>query len=81
MARKKYDDNCPDCQPAIVDPTSGKVLPKDHPAMVAMMNVWKSTTLQEREAYHRVMCLNSRADADMAIVHSIVNRFQLLTSG
>jgi len=76
MSREVFDDNCPGCRPAILDPITKRVLPEDDPIMVKMLEVWAGTTLQEREMYHRVMCLNSRDPLDLFIVRGIVERFE-----
>jgi hypothetical protein len=42
--------------------------------MQAVNRMWSSTTLDEREAFHRVTCLNSRADEDLTMVQDIAER-------
>jgi hypothetical protein len=76
MSFQKFDDNCPGCRPAILDPQTGRVLPDDDPLMVKMLSVWEETTLGERQIYHRVMCQNSRDPLDLFIVQGIIERFE-----
>jgi hypothetical protein len=76
MSREIFDDNCPGCRPAILDPQTKRVLPDDDPMMVKMLEVWAETTLGERQIYHRVMCLNSRDPLDLFIVRGIIERFE-----
>jgi hypothetical protein len=76
MSREVFDDNCPGCRPAILDIQTGKVLPNDDPLMVKMLGVWAETTFSERQAYHRVMCLNSRDPLDLFLVRGIVERLE-----
>jgi len=60
----------------MVDVKTGRVLPEDDPAMVKILEIWAATTLNERQAYHRVMCLNSRDPLDLFFVRGIVARFE-----
>lgn len=76
MSIEKFDDNCPGCRPAILDVKTREVLPDDHPLMAKMLGVWATTTLGERQAYHRVMCLNSEEPSDLFRVRSIMDRLK-----
>jgi hypothetical protein len=78
MSRTAYSDNCEGCRPAILDVETGKVLEDNNPAMRKILAIWETTTLEEREAYHAVMCLNSRKPDDVAVVQSIMNKFEHL---
>ena len=54
-------DNAPqDCQPIILDPVTMTPLPDDSPAVQAMLEFWKTTTPEERAAFHEFTCNNSR---------------------
>lgn len=75
MSIEVYDDSCPGCRPVLLDPATGWALPDDSPAMLALRRVWNLTTLKERQAFHRVCCLNSRDPADLAVMESIAKRF------
>lgn len=74
MSRTKYEDSCSGCRPVLLDPKSGKVWADDSPAMHAVMHVWEGTTREEREAFHRVTCLNSRRFYDVHIMQQISQR-------
>ena len=76
MSIEKFDDNCPGCRPAILDLKTGKVLPDDNPVMAKMLGIWATTTLAQRQAYHRVMCLNSRETVDLLLVRALMDRFK-----
>ena len=76
MSIQQFDDNCPGCRPAILDVQTGKLLPDDHPVMAKMLGIWATTTLGQRQAYHRVMCLNSRDPLDLFLVRSVVDRLE-----
>jgi hypothetical protein len=43
--------------------------------MQKMMAVWATTTLAQREAFHRVTCLNSRDAIDLFIVQGLTKKF------
>lgn len=74
MSYTTYEDDCPDCRPAILDTKSGKALPDDHPIMRIVARVWAETTREERRAFHAVACSKSRTDADMALAAGIAER-------
>jgi hypothetical protein len=76
MSLSEFDDNCPGCRPAIIDVKTKKILPDDDPVMVAMMKIWGETSIYERRAYHRVMCLNSRDAIDLFIVNGVVSKLK-----
>lgn len=76
MPMNQFSDDCPGCRPAMLDVETGKVLPDDHPMMKKVLEIWQTTTLAERQAFHRVMCQNSRAVSDIAVVGKIVNQLQ-----
>lgn len=46
------------------------------PIMQAANAVWSGTSRKEREAYHRVMCQNSRAPVDLELVQMVVGRME-----
>jgi hypothetical protein len=59
-----------------MDVATGKLLPDDDPMMIDMLKVWSETSLGERRAYHRVMCLNSRDAIDLFIVDGIISKLK-----
>lgn len=77
MSMKQFDDNCPGCRPVLVNAKTGKALPEDSPTMrVVLEFVWAKTTPEERRAFHRFTCLNSRDGHDVAIAASIARRIE-----
>jgi hypothetical protein len=75
MSKEAFDDNCPGCKPAFIDIKSGRPLPDTDPIMQKVLARWESdTTFQERETFHKVMCLNSREPFDLAIVKALVEK-------
>lgn len=71
MSWKAFKDDCPGCQPALLDATTGQLLPSDSVEMQAVSRVWTQTTLAEREAFHRFTCLNSRTTEDLRLVQDL----------
>jgi hypothetical protein len=76
MSIEQFDDNCPGCRPAVLDIATGKVLPNDDPIMAKMLAIWAKTTLGQRQAYHRVMCLNSRDVIDLFVVRGLIEKLK-----
>lgn len=75
MTWQKHDDECKGCLPAMIDAKTGQRMPDDCEPMMAMMRVWANTALAERQAFHRVTCLNSRVVTDLLVMHSLQRRF------
>lgn len=76
MSFENQDDECPGCRPAILNAQTGQVEPADSPIMQTVNRVWESTTKEERTAFHRVCCQNSREPADIEVMKSIGDRIQ-----
>lgn len=75
MTWQSYQDDCPGCEPAIIDVESGLALPKDGEVMKRVLSMWRTeTTRPERVAWHRVTCQNSRNPADMVVAQSLAAR-------
>jgi hypothetical protein len=60
----------------MVDTQTGKVLPDDSVQMKCLLGVWAATTREEREAFHRFTCLNSRATSDLKTMADLSARIQ-----
>lgn len=80
MSRVEFEGDCPGCEPVMMNPKTGEVFPKNHPNMVAMMKVWQATSLAEKQAFHRVCCLDSRAKKDLLVMNKIAVEFKKATS-
>jgi len=76
MSWEKFSDSCKGCLPVILDIETGKKLSDDHPLMQATMAVWANMTLKEKQAYHRVMCQNSRDFYDCMIVKGMTRKIR-----
>lgn len=71
MSQEQYDENCDGCKPAMLDVQTGERLSDDHPAMQALQQVFNKLSKDEKAAFHRVCCLNSRDDRDLAVMGKI----------
>ena len=72
MSCKVFDDNCPDCKPAILNPQTGKVEPTNSLIMQATLYVWMNKlTFKERQTCHRVWCLCSQTPDDLLVQHTL----------
>lgn len=76
MTVGKFSDECEGCLPALWDTQTQRRLGPETPEMKAIMAVWGETTKQEREAFHRVTCLNSRTPSDMRLVGGLNEQFR-----
>lgn len=76
MSEEKYEEGCKGCEPALLNLETGKSFPPEHPAMQAIMGVWKVMTHQEKEAWHEFTCHNSREPQIMAVIERINGRMQ-----
>ena len=76
MSHENYEEGCPGCKPALLDATTGRVLPEDHPIMKCVLRFWETTTTEERTAFHDVTCQNSRKESDMLTVQSLMKRMK-----
>lgn len=76
MSVKLYEDDCPGCRPAALDPMTMQVLPDDHPLMQRMLRAWAKTTRAQRVAWHNVTCNNSRDPQDMKLAQKFIRAIQ-----
>lgn len=76
MSRTKFEDDCPGCRPALMNPRTGELAAATEPAMQVVNAVWEGTTRAEREAFHRVTCLNGRDTEDMHLMTGIMRRIK-----
>jgi hypothetical protein len=74
MSWEKFDDDCEGCRPVILDIDTRRPLPDDHPAMQKIRAIWATTSFQQREAFHNVMCLNSRDPLELTLVKQITDQ-------
>jgi hypothetical protein len=71
VSEKTFSDDCPGCRPALLDPKTGKLLPKDDPFVVLVNKIYDELPKADKIAWHRFTCLNAR---DLVTV-SAVKRF------
>jgi len=72
--RDHFDDKCAGCRPAMVDVNTGLPLADDSPEMTIVNSLWAETTLDERRAWHRVTCQNSRKRRDVRFAKAFADR-------
>jgi hypothetical protein len=60
----------------MMDVKIGRVLASDSVEMTTVNRLWQETTLEERRAWHRVTCQNSRALADVRLVKVFSDRLE-----
>lgn len=66
----------------MMDMNTGKIMPNDHPIMVAILNIWDTdTTLDERKAWHAFTCKNSRDPDVLATVNLLQGKFWHAAAG
>lgn len=75
MSREKFENNCTGCRPIII--VKGVPLPDNSPEMQAILALWDVTTPEEREAFHKVTCMNCYDPDVLNIVERIVSQFDI----
>lgn len=76
MSWSKFDDDCAGCRPIIFDPVTLHALSPNSKPMRAIMKCWSNTTLQQRQAWHRFTCQNSRAALDLIVIKELGEQFK-----
>lgn len=90
MVKHAFCDTCPGCRPALLDPTTGKVLKPDHPIMVKVNRVWQhETTYAQRKAFVEVCCevrqpesvvVSSRNAESERLANQVIEKIQAILS-
>lgn len=76
MSLREFDDDCPGCRPAILDLKTGKQVPMNSAAQQAVERVWARTSFEERRAFHRVCCQNSKNYMDLFLMVGLARKFR-----
>lgn len=76
MSRERFDDQCPGCRPIMLDVKTKKPLAADSVEMTIVNRVWSETSIEERRAWHRFTCQNSRAVEDLLHCKAFSDRLQ-----
>ena len=76
MSIERFDDVCRGCSPALLDIKTGRPYPDSSPEMQLVDRLWGETTPEERRAWHRVTCQNSRAVLDLALAKGFADRIE-----
>lgn len=74
MAADKYEDDCPDCRPVLLDVTTGKPLDASTPEMKVVLDIWETLTRDEKQLFHDFTCTNSRTDKCMRLMKSLSDK-------
>ena len=76
MSRALFNDECLGCRPAMMDVKTKRVFADDSVEMAIVNRLWSETTIEERRAWHRVTCQNSRLLVDVQITKAFVDRLE-----
>jgi hypothetical protein len=76
MSREHFDDECPGCRPAMVDVKTMQPLADDSIEMKTVNRLWGETSREERLAWHRFTCQNSRSLLDVQLVKTFSDRLE-----
>lgn len=60
----------------MVNVKTGKMYAENSPEMVAVNRLWAGTTIEERRAWHRVTCQNSRSLVDLSVAQAFADRIE-----
>lgn len=74
--RDRFDDDCPGCRPAMMNVKTGRMFADDSIEMMTVNRLWGETTLEERKAWHRVTCQNSRSLVDLQFSKTFADRLE-----
>jgi hypothetical protein len=74
MPSDHFDDDCAGCRPVLVDVRTAKAFPDNSIEMTTVNRLWQETTLEERQAWHRFTCQNSRAIGDVQVAKQLSDR-------
>jgi hypothetical protein len=76
MPFTRFSDDCVGCRPIMVDANTGVPYADDTVEMVIVNRLWSETTLEQRQAWHRFTCQNSRALKDVQLVKAFADRLE-----
>jgi hypothetical protein len=76
VSKDLFEDDCADCRPVLINSATGQVFSADSIEMRAVNAVWETTELADRQAFHRVTCLNSRAPTDLQRMQDLSQRIE-----
>ena len=76
MSYEHFDEECPGCRPAMVDVKTMQPFADDSPEMKTVRRLWGETSREERLAWHRFTCQNSRSLMDVQLVKTFSDRLE-----
>lgn len=74
MTRHRYDPQCPDCIPAVVNMNTGELLAKDSPTMAQVLKVWNTLPFAHREAFINVTAFGGEDATDWALAEQVFQK-------
>lgn len=78
MSCEKFDPECPNCRPCLLDPATGKLLPDTDPAVQTVNRAWDLSPLEEKEAFWRITVRDGRDPQDMRLMEAFWQRVRKL---
>ncbi|HSX22866.1 MAG TPA: hypothetical protein VLE97_08855 [Gaiellaceae bacterium] len=76
MPLHRFDDECPGCRPAMMNIKTRQLYADDSIEMITVNRLWAQTTVEERKAWHRVTCKNSRSLVDLSVAQAFADRIE-----
>lgn len=76
MSHDRFDDECSGCRPMMLDVQTRRPLADDSIEMKIVNRLWNETSVEERLAWHRFTCLNSRTVEDLLFCKAFSDRIQ-----
>lgn len=79
MNQHNPDGECPGCLPVVFDMrTRRKLTVEEMPALAIVHETYRALSLEEKHAWHRVTCQNSRSKEDQEMVAPFIRRVEAL---
>lgn len=76
MSREAFEEGCRGCKPVLIDLETYQPMSDDAPPMKAILALWETFTLAEKQSWHEFTCHNSREPQILAVVTGIQQRMQ-----
>jgi len=77
MSEELFDPSCTGCLPVAINPETGVAFGEETPLGAALLRAWGTLSSEEHQAFHRVCCLNSRTEADLAMCEKLTQQVQV----
>lgn len=80
MSCEKFDPKCPSCRPVLINQFTGRPLPPDDPATVAVNAAWDAAPAEEQEAFWHCTVKSSKDPAHLKLMHRFMAKVQSLSA-